>query len=102
MAIIAPLAFVFASELLYWARWPLTGEIILLLAAGLPIYGWYRRSASWSILQEELRAAFWLVLYLAVMAGLSWCGSKEFGGLNWIPYGWDMLAVALLALLFCF
>ncbi len=101
MTIIAPLSFVFASELLYWARWPLTGEIILLLAAGLPIYGWYRRSTSWTILRQELRAAFWLVFYLALMAGLSWSGSKQFGGQNWIPYGWDMLAVAVLALLFC-
>ena len=102
MGVLAPLAFVFASELLYWARWPLTGEIILLLAAGLPIYGWYRRNASGATLREELRAAGWLILYLAVMTVVSLTGSRQFGGLDWIPYGWDMLVVALLSLLFCF
>lgn len=101
MGLVAPLAFVFASELLYWARWPLTGEIILLLAAGLPIYAWYQRGASWMRLQEDLRAAGWFVLYLALMAGLSWIGSTQFGGLGVIPYGWDMLVVAALALVFC-
>ncbi len=68
----------------------------------LPIYGWYRRTASGITLREELRAATWLILYLAVMTALSLFGSRQFGGLDWIPYGWDMLLVAVLSLLFCF
>jgi len=31
---------------------------------------------------------------------LSWIGSPQFGGLGWLPYGWDQLCVALAALLF--
>lgn len=101
IGILGPLAFVAASEMLYWARWPLTGEIILLLVFALPIYGWYRRNATATELRTELAASVWLLLYLPTMAGLSLVGSREFGGLGWIPYGWDMLLVGLLALAFC-
>ncbi|WP_419730655.1 APC family permease [Lichenicola sp.] len=96
-----PFSFVAASELLYWARWPLTAEIILLLVASLPIYVWYRRNASRTELRRELQAAVWLILYLPTMALLSWIGSHEFGGLGWIPFGWDMALVAVVSLLFC-
>ena len=40
--VIAPLAFVFSTELLYWAKWPLTGEIILLMVVALPVYFYYQ------------------------------------------------------------
>ncbi len=102
IAVLGPLAFVVASELLYWARWPLTAEIILLLAAALPIYVYYRRNAGMTALMEEFRAAIWLVCYLPVLALLSWIGSTEFGGLGILPYGWDMLIVAAISLGFCF
>jgi len=36
------------------------------------------------------------------MAVLSVIGSKQFGGLNILPYGWDMLIVAVVALGFYF
>ncbi len=101
IAILGPLAFVVASELLFWARWPLTAEIILLLVVSLPIYVWYRRQASASALLTEFRAAIWLVCYLVAMALLSLVGSHEFGGLGWLPFGWDMGVVAVASLGFC-
>ena len=45
-----------------------------------------------------MHAAWWLIAYLPAMAAISLVGSKQFGGLGWLPYGWDMLLVALLAL----
>ena len=39
---IAALAFVFATELLYWAKWPLTGGVILLVIVALPVYFYYQ------------------------------------------------------------
>ena len=38
--------------------------------------------------------------YLPVMAVLSLIGSKQFGGHNVLPYGWDMLTVIVFALIF--
>ena len=102
IGVLAPLAFVAASELLFWACWPLTAEIILLLVVSLPIYVWYRRRATAAALRDELRASVWLVCYLVVMALLSRIGSHEFNGLGWLPFGWDMLVVAAVSLFFCF
>ncbi len=41
LMIVAACAFVFSTELLYWARWPRTGEIILLMVVALPIWLYY-------------------------------------------------------------
>jgi len=97
---IAPLAFVLATLMLYWARWPETGEIMFLLILPLPVYFYYIAKGGWADFAQHLRAAWWLVVYLATLAGLSWIGSTQFGGLGYLPYGWDQLCVVAAALLF--
>ncbi len=42
LPMLAGLAFILATELLYWAKWPLTGEIILLMVVALPVYLYYQ------------------------------------------------------------
>jgi hypothetical protein len=102
MGVIAPFAFVCASLILYWAKWPLTGEIILLMIVALPVYFYFQAKSGWSGWGDDLKAAWWLVAYLPTMAVLSLIGSKEFGGRGVLPYGWDMLVVAAIALVFYF
>jgi amino acid transporter len=98
MKIIAPFAFVCASEVLYWAKWPLTGEIILLMVVALPVYFYYQGKTGYAGWGLDLKAAWWLIAYLPTMAVLSLIGSKEFGGRGWLPYGLDMIIVAVIAL----
>jgi amino acid transporter len=98
MAFIAPFAFVCASEVLYWAKWPLTGEIILLMVVALPVYFYYQAKTGFDAWGADMKAAWWLVAYLPVMALISLIGSTKFGGRGWLPYGWDMVLVALVAL----
>jgi amino acid transporter len=100
LPILAPLAFVLATLMLYWARWPHTGQIMLLLILPMPVYLYYQGKAAWFNFDRQLRAAWWLIAYLLVITGLSWVGSQEFGGLNYIGYGWDQLCVAIAALIF--
>lgn len=100
LQLIAPLAFVLATLMLYWARWPDTGEIMILLVLPLPVYFWYVARSGWHDFGTHLRGAWWLVVYLAAIAGLSWIGSTQFGGRGWIPYGWDQLCVVIVSLLF--
>ncbi len=100
MPFIAPFAFVCASLILYWAKWPLTGEIILLMVVALPVYFYYTAKHGWTEWRRDLRASWWLIAYLPAMALMSLIGSKQFGGRGLLPYGWDMLAVAVLALAF--
>lgn len=97
---VAMAAFVISTLLLYWARWPLTGEVILLVVIALPIYVWAEAKAGWSGFGRSLRAAWWLVLYLAIMALVSFLGSREFGGLGSIPYGADLALVAAMGAVF--
>jgi amino acid transporter len=96
--VFAPLAFVLATLLLYWARWPLTGEVVLLILAAAPIYIWSGFKFGWSGFKQHLRGAWWLITYLPAVALLSALGSSQFGGMGLLPLGWDQAIVAALGL----
>jgi amino acid transporter len=97
---IAALAFIFATELLYWAKWPLTGQIIPLIVAALPVYLFYQAKNRWADFGRQLRASWWLIVYLPTIAFVSWAGSARFGGRDYLTWGWDLVIVAALGLLF--
>jgi amino acid transporter len=100
LEILAPAAFVLATLMLYWARWPHTAQIMLLLIVPLPFYFYYQGTNGWQDFAKNLRGAWWLIAYLAAICALSWAGSKEFEGRGYIAYGWDQAAVTAAALLF--
>jgi amino acid transporter len=100
MSVIAPVAFILASLILYWATWPLTGEVIFIMLLGLPIYFYYQAKSNWTGFGRQLKAGMWLIVYLAYMILISYLGSDKFGGHNYIPYGIDMLLIAVTSLVF--
>lgn len=100
MWFIAPFAFVCASLVLYWARWPLTGQVILLVVGALPVFFYYQNKMGWRGFSRDFRAALWFILYLPAMAIVSFLGSPEFGGIGFFGEGFDMLVVACTALTF--
>ncbi|MFF8815254.1 APC family permease [Streptomyces pactum] len=100
MPVIAPIAMIFGSLVMYWARWPLTGKVILIMAVGLPVWAWYELRKPWAQLRPHLLAGAWMVAYLLVMAVVSWAGGTEFGGRGYLAEGWDIVVVAVIALLF--
>jgi amino acid transporter len=102
LPVLAPLAFVLATLMLFWARWPHTGEIMLLLILPMPVYLYYQHRAGWPTFERQLRASWWLLIYLLTITALSWAGSKEFEGHDYIHYGWDQLCVAVASLFFYF
>jgi len=102
LPVFASLAFVFSTELLYWARWPLTGEIILLIVVALPVYFYYQAQNRWRDFGRQLAGAWWIVVYLPTIAFISYIGSSRFGGRDYIAYGWDLAVVAAIALVFYF
>ncbi|RIV24716.1 APC family permease [Alicyclobacillaceae bacterium I2511] len=97
---IAPVAFMMASLIMYWARWPLTGEVLFVMIIGLPIFLYYQAKEGWQGFGNHFKAGIWLVVYMFYMLLESWLGSSKFGGINVIPYGWDMLVVAASSLVF--
>ena len=102
LSVLAPMAFVLATLMLFWARWPHTGQIMLLMILPLPVYLYYQAKTDWLDFGRQLRGACWLIAYLAAIVVLSWAGSKEFDGHDYIRYGWDQLCVAVTALGFYF
>jgi amino acid transporter len=102
LPVFALLAFVFSTELLYWAKWPLTGEIILLIVVALPWYFYYQAKNGWRDFRRQLDGAWWLICYLPAIALVSWGGSTRFGGHGYLPYGWDLVVVAFVGAAFYF
>jgi len=100
MQIIAPIAFIMASLIYYWAQWPLTGKVTLLMVVGLPVYLFYQAKGNWKGFGRDLKAGLWLVIYLIYMAFISCIGSSKFHGHNIIHYGWDFIVVIISALIF--
>ena len=75
------------------------GYHIVLLTL-LPIYFYYQARNGWRDFGRQLRGASWLMAYLPTIAFLSCIGSSKFGGHDYIPYGWDLVVVALVSLVF--
>lgn len=98
LPVLAPLGFVAASLLLYWSRWPLTGEVIGIVALGIPIYVYYTWKQRGLGFSPHERGGVWLVAYLGWIALLSALGSHTFGGYGVLPYGVDMVVVAVTSL----
>jgi amino acid transporter len=92
-----PLAFVLASLLLFWSRWPLTGETLGVLFVGVLIYIGYGVAGRVDL--KTIRYGLWLITYLLVMALLSFLGDRHFGGIGVLPFGWDLLAVVVVCLM---
>jgi len=96
----APIAFIIISWVLYWARWPLTGQVILIMIIGLPIYFYYQHKDNWVKFRNEWKSGVWLIAYLIVMAIISFTGSKDFGGLGLMNTLFSMLAVSVIGIIF--
>ncbi len=95
LPVLAAIGFVMSTELLYWAKWPLTGEIILLMVVALPVYLYYQAKDHWRDFRRQLNGAWWMIAYLPTIALLSWAGSTTFGGKGYLSYGWDLVVVAI-------
>ncbi|WP_336947675.1 APC family permease [Staphylococcus xylosus] len=96
----APFSFVMASLAIYWAMWPTTAQVILIIILGLPIYFFYEYKMNWKNTKKQIGGSLWIILYLIVLAALSFIGSKEFNGMNWIHYPYDFLVIIIIALIF--
>ncbi|MDN3956860.1 APC family permease [Sporolactobacillus laevolacticus] len=100
MHIIAPLAFIAASMIYYWATWPLTGKVTFIVIVGLPIYFYYQAKAQFKGFAKDFKAGVWLMAYLGFMVIMSWIGSSKFGGQDIIPFGYDFLVIAVFSFVF--
>jgi amino acid transporter len=94
--VIAPVSFVIATLILYWATWTELRIALPLLLIAIVIYAVNMRTAARraASLRADVRAGAWLVVYLAAVLLMSAIGSRNFGGLGLIPAPWDSVVVA--------
>lgn len=100
LGFMAPFSFVVASLAIYWAMWPTTAQVIFIIILGLPIYFFYEYKTNWTNTKKQIGGSIWIIAYLIILAFLSFIGSTEFNGLNWIHYPYDFIVIAVVALVF--
>ena len=100
LKVLAPLSFVLTSLAIYWAMWPTTVEVILVIALGLPIYCYYDWRYGQLSLKGQLKGTGWLLVYLVFISVMSYLGSAGFGGQDYFKYPFDFLIIVIVSLVF--
>lgn len=87
------LAFYFCNLICFWTGWDTLSKLGIALALGAVLFGVAYLRGGIDKTRLGLKAAVWIVPYLAGLVLISYLGS--FGGKNIIPFGWDFLVIAL-------
>jgi amino acid transporter len=94
--VLAPIAFIAANLIIYWAGWTVIWKLLIAIALGFVLLA-IARATNRSERPLEWRGALWLWPYLVGMAVISYLGS--FGeGLEAIPFGWDVIVVSVFSI----
>jgi amino acid transporter len=97
-ALVAPAAFMVANELILFSGWTVVWKLLVAVLIGAVLLGIsFVTSPPERRPQLEWRAATWLLPYLAGLGVVSYLSS--FGGpANALPFGWDVLVMAVFGL----
>jgi amino acid transporter len=99
--ILSPLAFIIASMIIYWSGFEIIWKLGITLVIGYIIIGIFmaydkqRPPLDW-------KSAIWLPVYLIGMGVISWQGQFGPDNTNRLPFGIDMLIVAVFTLVIFF
>ncbi|MEA2212621.1 MAG: hypothetical protein QOF83_2569 [Solirubrobacteraceae bacterium] len=114
--IFAPLAFVLANLIVYWAGWSIYSTLMVVMLVGFVLIGLsYALHLNSNRPQIDWGAAFWVLPYLIGMGVISYLGQYPspgagilggvgtfktvlVGGTADIPFYWDLLVVAVFSL----
>ncbi|MCI0182134.1 APC family permease [Sulfoacidibacillus ferrooxidans] len=102
LPIIAMLAFMVGTLIIYWTGWSNVWPLIVMEVLGLVVYAYFVPRVSFlrKSFLRDVKSGIWLVIYLLFILMISYVGS--FGGQNLIPYPVDTIVVAAVSLLFFF
>lgn len=100
-AIIAPIAFIGASLVVYWSGWPLDGYLAIGIFIGLLVYSvfvaYFNVDKIFHV--KNYKSGAWVPIYVLAIVVMSYVGEY---GRNWVPFPWDILMVAVVGLVFYF
>lgn len=92
LRVVAPIAFVVGSLIMYFNGWPLTGQVMIPVGVGLLLYVYYASKGEFSV-KRDIGSALWLMSWVVFELIISFMGS--FGGKHWIHGPWDVLIVVV-------
>ena len=97
--VLAPIAFIVANLVIYWATWDVNWKLFLAIILGFVLFAISQvTNPADRTPTLDWRSASWLWPYLIGMALLSYLGPTDFAGIGVIPFGWDILVVAIFSL----
>ena len=96
-AVLAPLSFVAANEIIYWTSWTTVEKLMLAILAGYVLFGLtYLLGRSLERSPLDLRPLWWIVPWFAGLTVISYLG--QYGGRKVIPAWVDLGVVAVFSL----
>ncbi len=90
--VMAPVAFIVATLIIYWSGWDTYWRLAACLLVGLVMLLLKVKNTRGE--QLDLRESLWLIPYLIGLGILSYLGDFG-GGRKLLPFGWDMLLIAI-------
>ncbi len=103
--IIAPVAFVIGSLIVYFTGWATDSKLLIAILIGVVLYFIVSFGFPGATLErpssQSIKSGLWMVVYLIAMLGMVYFGSSKLGELkNVIPYPLDLVVVIVLAIIF--
>ncbi|HEY2723558.1 MAG TPA: APC family permease [Pseudonocardiaceae bacterium] len=96
-AVLAPLSFVAANEIIYWTSWPTVEKLMLAILAGYVLFGiTYLLGRPLERPPLDARALTWVLPWFAGLALISYLG--QYDGMKVIPPWIDLGVVAVFSL----
>jgi amino acid transporter len=97
--VLAVLSFIVANLVIYWSTWDTIWKILLGMVLGIVLLG-IGHLVNPSELTPNLdwRGGSWLLPYFVGLAVISYLGPTDFAGIGVIPFGWDILVVAIFSI----
>jgi amino acid transporter len=96
---LSPILLFILSLLLFYAAWPFTGEMILLVVPGLCFYFYYElRLHKLEGFLAQLRCASWLIIYLIGITLISFLGQNHHRAENILSSDVSMVLMAILSI----
>lgn len=87
------IAFYSCNLFSYWTGWETISKLAIALMIGFVFFGISYIRGRIKINFKEFESGFWMIPYLFGLVILSYLGS--FGGINFIPFGWDFIVIAI-------
>jgi amino acid transporter len=97
--VLAVASFIVANLVIYWSTWDTIWKVLLGMVLGIVLLGiGHVVNPSEMTPNLDWRGGSWLLPYFVGLAVISYLGPTDFAGIGVIPFGWDILVVAIFSI----